>query len=38
MIITAYPYSSKQDIAIYDGKGNPMKYEIIEDRGTLTFM
>lgn len=30
MIITAYPYKSEQDIAVFDGKGNQIKYEVIK--------
>lgn len=31
MVIVAYPYSSEQNIAIFDSKGNPIGYEVIED-------
>ena len=29
MVITAYPYESETDLALFDGKGNPVRYEII---------
>lgn len=32
MIIAAYPYMSEQNIAIFDDKGDLIRYEIIEDR------
>lgn len=31
MIITAYPYRTERDIAVFDGQGNSLKYEIIND-------
>ena len=31
MIIAAYPYRTEKDIAIFDGEGNLLEYEIIED-------
>lgn len=31
MIIAAYPYRRERDIAIFDGEGNLMRYEIIND-------
>lgn len=30
MIIVAYPYRSEQDIAIFNGKGNIIRYEMAE--------
>jgi len=32
MIITSYPYQSKQNIAVFDREGNVIEYEEIEDR------
>ena len=34
MIIAAYPYRTERDIAVFDGEGNPMKYEIIGEEET----
>jgi len=31
MIIAAYPYRTEKDIAVFDGEGNPIRYEIIND-------
>ena len=31
MIIAAYPYRTEKEIAIFDGEGNLLEYEIIED-------
>ena len=31
MIITACPYRTGRDIAVFDGQGNSLKYEIIND-------
>ena len=29
MVITAYPYESETDLAVFDGKGNPVQYEMV---------
>jgi len=29
MVITAYPYKSEENIAIFDREGKPLKYEVI---------
>ncbi len=34
MIITAYPYQSEQNLAVFDRNGNRLKYEIINSNGT----
>ena len=31
MIIAAYPYRTERDIAVFDGEGKPIQYEIIND-------
>jgi proteasome lid subunit RPN8/RPN11 len=31
MIIAAYPYRTERDLAIFDGEGNLLKYEIVND-------
>jgi len=31
MIITAYPYRTEKDLAVFDGQGNQLKYEIVKD-------
>ncbi|MEM2110790.1 MAG: Mov34/MPN/PAD-1 family protein [Candidatus Bathyarchaeia archaeon] len=30
MIIAAYPYISKRDVAVFNGKGDPLEYKIVE--------
>ena len=32
MIIVAYPYSSEQNLALFNSKGSTMKYDIIKDQ------
>jgi len=32
MVITAYPYRSELDVAVYDGRGRRVKYEVVEDQ------
>lgn len=32
MIIASYPYRSQQNIAMFDREGNPINYQIINDR------
>jgi proteasome lid subunit RPN8/RPN11 len=32
LIITAYPYDSEQQIAVYDREGNTVKYEIVNGK------
>lgn len=29
MVITAYPYQSEQNIAVFNREGNPLRYEVI---------
>ena len=31
MVITAYPYSSKEDISVFDRDGNIVEYEVLKD-------
>ena len=31
MIIAAYPYRTEKDVAVFNGEGNRMEYEIIND-------
>ena len=31
MIITAYPYRTEKDIAVFDGQGNLLRYKIVND-------
>jgi len=31
MMIAAYPYRTERDIAVFDGRGDPLEYEIIEE-------
>ncbi|KYH41941.1 MAG: Mov34/MPN/PAD-1 family protein [Candidatus Bathyarchaeota archaeon B26-2] len=31
MVIAAYPYMSEEDIAIFDGEGKVMEYEVVAD-------
>jgi proteasome lid subunit RPN8/RPN11 len=30
MLIVAYPYDSERDVAIFDGKGRPIKYDVVD--------
>ena len=32
MIIAAYPYSSEENLAVFDGKGNSLEYEIVNSQ------
>jgi proteasome lid subunit RPN8/RPN11 len=32
LVITAYPYDSEQQIAVYDREGNTVKYEIVNGK------
>jgi len=32
MVITAYPYRSELDVAVYDGRGRRVEYEVVEDQ------
>jgi len=34
MVITGFPYETEQDIVVIDSEGNPIKYEIMEDKGS----
>lgn len=29
MVITAYPYDSEKDLAVFDGRGHPIQYRIV---------
>ena len=31
MIIAAYPYRTEKDLAVFDGQGNQLEYEIVKD-------
>jgi proteasome lid subunit RPN8/RPN11 len=31
MMIVGYPFREKEDVAIYDSKGRPLEWEVIED-------
>lgn len=35
MVITAYPYQTEKNIAIFDREGKPFKYKVVHTRATI---